>query len=96
MAVHAVALSKSTALSIELSIFVALQPALVMATFVRETPDWGVIYPQFDHLASEIMQQSQSEVGAGSAIAVRGESGSWRQVSKQGAATSPGRTRPAP
>lgn len=61
--VHTVAVAHSTALSIELSLFVALQPALVMATFVREFPDWGILLPKFPGIGTQILNQSQSEVG---------------------------------
>lgn len=60
--VHTVAVAHSTALSIELSLFVALQPALVMATFVREFPFWGTLLPKFSSIGRQILDQSQSEV----------------------------------
>lgn len=60
--VHVNAISHSTALSIELSLFVALQPALVMATLVREVPDWPALTAKLDSIGTQVLAQSRSQV----------------------------------
>lgn len=60
---NAIAVAESTVMSIELSLYVTLQPALVTASFVRQFPQWSDLAPRFDSFAQEIYQQSLSEVG---------------------------------
>lgn len=60
--VHVTWIAHSSALSIQLSLFVALQPAKVMATLVRESPDWPKLISQFDSVGEQVLAQSKSQM----------------------------------
>lgn len=58
---QAQAIAKSTALAIELKLFVNIQPALVLALFVRQNPQWDIIHSQFSRLAKSIFVEASSQ-----------------------------------
>lgn len=60
---NAIAVAESTVMSLELSLYVTLQPALVTSSFIRQFPQWADLAPRFGNFAQEIYQQSLSEVG---------------------------------
>lgn len=59
----AVAVAQSTVMSLELSLYVTLQPSLVMASFVRQFPNWSDLSPRFPSFAGELYDQASLEVG---------------------------------
>ncbi|MEW5307541.1 MAG: hypothetical protein WDW36_009929 [Sanguina aurantia] len=54
----AIAAAQSTVMSLELSLRATLQPALVMASFVRQHPNWGDLSPRFPSFAGELYSQA--------------------------------------
>ncbi|MEW5305805.1 MAG: hypothetical protein WDW36_008322 [Sanguina aurantia] len=65
---EAVAVAQSTVLSLELSLYVTLQPSLVMASFVRQFPNWNDLSPRFPSFAEELYDQASFEMSANSMI----------------------------
>lgn len=59
---NAIAVAESTVMSLELSLYVTLQPALVTASFVRQFPQWVDMAPRFETFAQEIYLQAVSAV----------------------------------
>lgn len=67
---RAQAVARSTVLSLEISIFVGIQPALALAILIREFPDWAALEPRFVKIAPGIMAAAAIEVRENNAIAV--------------------------
>ncbi|MEW5305766.1 MAG: hypothetical protein WDW36_008285 [Sanguina aurantia] len=59
-------LAKSTVLSVEISLFVSLQPILTIAILIREWPQWGDLKPRFERVAPSVMAAASNEgIGVG-------------------------------
>lgn len=59
---NSMAVSQSTVMALELSLYVAIQPALILASFIRQFPQWPDLAPRFQSFVGEIFQQASAEV----------------------------------
>lgn len=57
------AIANSTALALELTLFVNIQPVVVLSLFVWQNPQWDVIQARFARIATSIVAEAAGEVG---------------------------------
>lgn len=65
IASNCMAVAQSTVMALELSLYVALQPTLILSSFIRQFPYWPDLAPRFPSFVGEIFQQASAEVGVG-------------------------------